>query len=364
MILGLYPIFAEDYNLTATATKRCKIHYRRLRKDGLSLPQGTLSKLITNALETRVNGALIKDRVNLRIAPPFSGDGPQSLINDLYLADQYVFGNICRFTPGQMQALLRTTPDHTSHQSLSNTLNAYDIRETHAEDGYEYVDGICYWLAIDDHFYQIQHVSLQIKQVEEYLNWLLRDKTNTVGGSDAIELMCEFDQSQVGGDLGDISAIEIGGIAPETIYQPPDKKTDMHDVKEVEKTKEIGSKYAKFEKAKGILDALFGPAGTQKIMDQIPDEASLEVKVNIGYKATRRKFGKEFMSNIASGLRNLPDGEMKVRGKQGKIHGSDIRLSEDMSVRKMEGDSSLLDMEHARDQMLEVHRRFIHDGKI
>ncbi|WP_432284956.1 hypothetical protein SLT36_26120 [Aminobacter sp. BA135] len=86
--------------------------------------------------------------------------------------------------------------------------------------------------------------------------------------------------------------------------------------------------------------------------------------MNIGYRATRRKFGKEFMGNIAAGLRNAPDGELKVRGRDGEIKGDDARLSADMTVRKMSDTSSLLDLESALGQMLEVHRRFLHDGKI
>ncbi|WP_162932905.1 hypothetical protein [Roseovarius sp. EL26] len=314
-------------------------------------------------MNTQKDGTLIKDSVDLRIAPASDEAQTQRLINDYHIENDYVFGNTCAFTPGQMQALLRTQTNN-NHGTLSDILDAYDIREARARDGHEYVGGICYWLAIEDHFYQIQHVSLQAKQMEEYFTWLLREQTNTVNINAFVELACQFDSQQVGGDLDDISSIEIGGIAPETIYQPSEPTPDEALVEDIETTETVGSESAYFDKARDVLEALVGSIGTQRIMDEIPDEASLEVKVNIGYKAKKRKFNKEFMGNIASGLRNLPDGEMRVRGRSGEMRGTDIRLSEDMSVKKVSDGSSLLDMEHALEQMLEVHRRFVHDGKI
>ena len=348
----------------ATPMKRCKIHYRRLRRDGANLPSGSFSELITKALNSPFDGVTLRDRVELRITASPPENPTHRVTNDLYISDGYVFGNVCSFTPGQMQALLKTAADQPSHASLQDALDAYEIQEARARQGHEYVGGICYWLAIDDHFYQIQHVSLQAKQMEEYFNWLLCERTNVVRGSGFIELMCEFDRQQVGGDLDEISSIEIGGVAPETIIQPSVETPDTSRIEEIETTESVGTKAAYFEKAREVLTALLGPVGTQDIMDSMPDEAALEVKVNIGYKSKRRMLNKEFMGNIASGLRNLPDGEMRVRGKSGEMRGLDVRLSEDMSVKRLSDESGLLDLEHALEQMLEVHRRFVHDGKI
>lgn len=348
----------------ATPTKRCRVHYRRLRRDGASLPSGSFSKLISDALHSNVDGVALKDKVDLRIMPPSPDSSARRVINDLHFFGDHVFGNACSFTPGQMQALLKTAAEQPSHGSLQEALARYDIDEAKAGAGREYVGGICYWLAIDDHFYQIQHVSLQAKQMEEYFGWLLRERTNVLGAGGFVELLCEFDRQQVGGDLDEISSIEIGGIAPETAFRPSTDTPDMPRVEEVETTESVGSMAAHFERAKKVLTALLGPAGTREIMDKMPVEAALEVKVNIGYKSRRRKLNKEFMGDIASGLRNLPDGEMRVRGKGGEMRGTDVRLSEDMSVNKLSDESGLLDLEHALEQMLEVHRRFLHDGKI
>ena len=346
--------------------KRCKIHYRRLRRNDSKLPDKTFSELISMALNREIEGAAIKDQVKLRIAPTSADGALQRMINHLHIDEGFVFGNACTFTPGQMQALLKIAATESEHGTLDEAMATYEIREARANPGHEYIGGICYWLAIEDHFYQIQHTSLQAKQMEEYFDWLLKRKAGVIGVGAQIELVSEFDRAQIGSDLGDISSIEVGGVVPETISMPDDSAFAKHvpTAHDVETTESVGSQSASFEKAKKVLEALLGPIGTRSILDQIPSEAALEVKVNIGYKAKKRKFNKEFMGNLASGLRNLPDGEIRVRGRDGEMKGADVRLSMDMSVKKMGDDSSLLDMEHALEQMLEVHRRFVHDGKI
>ena len=175
----------------------------------------------------------------------------------------------------------------------------------------------------------------------------------------------QFDRDQFGADLGDIKAIEIGGIVPETGQSSNEVTIGTDKIVDVESHESIGERIASgFGKAKNIITELLGPVEADKLIESVPDEAALEVKVNIGYRATKRKFGKEFMGNLASGLRNIPDGELRIRGKDGEIKGDDARLSSVMNIKKLSDASSLLDIEDAAEQLLEVHRRFLHDGKI
>jgi hypothetical protein len=233
----------------------------------------------------------------------------------------------------------------------------------------EYLHAITYILLVGDNLYQIQHTSLASKSVEEYLTWLLRDRTELISKDQFVELQAEFDREQVGSDLGGVMAVEIGGFVPETVKQYGKPEISLSELPEkmieVEHRESIGDKIAQtFHSAKQILVDLLGEVEAQKIIESTPPEAALEVKVSIGYRAKRRKFQKEFMRDLASGLRHLPDGQLRVRGRDGLLKGDDARLSSDMSVRRVGSTSSLLDLEDARRQMLEVHRRFLHDGRI
>lgn len=350
--------------------KRCKIHYRKLnRPDTTSFPEESLSSKIAEALQHQKDGVEVQSKVILRLADAPNMQGYQRFINYSHVSENFVFGDICLFSPGQMQALLSLQND-SKHSGLDETLNAWQIAESKAPPGKEYLHAIGYWMAYKDHFYMIQHVSLQTKAMEEYFTWLLREQTGAINANQYVQLNAVFDREQVGGDLGDINSIDIGGVVPETQYIPDIKLPETTsgadaNVTEVESHETLGKGVAaKFDKGRKILNELFGELEAERLIKSIPDEAALEVSVNIGYRAKKRKINKEFMGNIASGLRNIPDGEIKISGRDGTHKGNDARLSTDMSIKKMSDSSGLLDMEDALKQMQEVHRRFLHDGKI
>jgi len=323
-----------------------------------------LSEVIALGLQkTLPDGTKVGDTVKNRITAVPRQEEYRRLLNHHHIDDQYVFGDMCLFLPGQLQALLQLTAE-TEHKKLDEVLKAFAIAEQKAPDGTEHLHGMAYWLVCGDHFYMIQHVSIPTKAMEEYLTWLLRDQSKVIGPQQYVELQFEFDRAQTGDDLGAIKSIEIGGFVPETLPDEP-LPAVMDRVVDVEEKETVGDRILRgFAASKKILIDLLGEVGAQKIIDAMPTEAALEVRVNISYRATKRRIEKEFMSNIAAGLRNMAEGEIRVRGRDGEIKGEDARLSQDMNVKKVREASSLLDLEDALKQMLEVHRRFLYDGKI
>jgi hypothetical protein len=240
-----------------------------------------------------------------------------------------------------------------------------EIAEAAAPSGHEYVHGMTYWTVLGDHFYQIQHVSMQAKAMEEYLTWLLRD-TGSISATEAVMLQWKFDRSQVGDD--ELESIQIGGLMPETVYETPPAPpgTEVAGVvQDVETRETFGERVAAtFAKARQVIVDLIGEVETAKIISAMPPDAALDVRVNIGFKARKRKLKREVMANLEAGLRNIADGEIVAKGKNGEVRGNDARLSMDMNVRRISETSSLLDPEDALRQILEVHRRFLHDSKI
>lgn len=345
-------------------TRRCKIHYRRLRRDNNQFPN---ELTLAAALKVALNARSRSDRrkVGLHVANrvsrvPGSPDFRRLWNNYTAMDPDTVFGDVCLFLPGDLQALLDLAGDK-QQASLEEVMTAWDIAEQRAPDGMEYLRGITYWAAIGDHFYQIQDMSLQIKAMEEYLTWLLRDQTSTIGEDQYVELQATFDRQQLAED--DLSTIEVGGLVPETVHEDQVRKKDVLTEEEIKQS--LGERVAQgFGKARKILEDLLGEVEASKIIDAVPSDAALEVKVNIGYRALRRRLKREFMNNIAAGLRNMPDGEIKVRGRNGEVKGDDARLSLEMNIKRHSEQSSLLDLEDALRQILEVHRRFLHDGRI
>lgn len=349
------------------AKKPCRIHYRRLDRERGNFPQETLSNCIRAALNTPTeDGSLIRNRVVHRVTNAPGDAGYQRALNNYEITDEYVFGTTCLFAPGQMQALLKLVGDE-EQADLPAVMEAYEIAEQAAPVGHEYLHALSYWLAKDDHFYQIQAAALQAGAMEQYLTWLLAEKSGVIRSGEFVELKAIFDRDQLGDD--EPSFIQVGGIVPETIRaETPEPKNDQPDdaakIIDVDEREKLGGGLLGFAKARAILDDLYGKVKAQELIDAVPAEASLEVSVNIGYRATKRKLQKTFMKDLASGLRNLPDGEVTVRTKSGTAKGADARIYQDMNILKQDNASGLLVLTDVRDQMLEVHRRFLHDAKI
>lgn len=351
------------------ARKPCRIHYRKLVRNNGSFPELPLHERIAAALNTAMpDGSLIRSRVGNRVAASPTQAGYQRTLNNYQIEHDYVFGTTCLFAPGEMQALLRLTGDE-AQANLAAVLEAFEISEQRAPDGHEYLHGITYWTAIGDHFYQIQHIALQSGAMEQYLTWLLRDQASVITQQQFVTLQSVFDREQLGDE--DVNFIQVGGIIPETLRaepagQPQGLATpeDVARIVEIEERERLGGGMLGFDKGKRILEELYGDVRAQEMLDAVPAEAALEVSVNIGFRSKRRRLEKQFMNDLAAGLRNLPDGEVTVRTRGGTAKGPDARLFLDLSVERVSDASGLLSLDDARNQMLEVHRRFLHDGKI
>jgi hypothetical protein len=350
-------------------TKRVKIHYRRLIRADKSFPADLLSERIAAAMDTKLaNGTRVRERVSNRVVPVVGSPGFERMLNTYHAGEDFVFGTVCLFSPGQLQALLKVADDAGEHPNLAEVLEQLEIAEAAAPKGHEYVHGMTYWMATGDHFYQIQHTALQSKAMEEYLTWLLREQTGAIGANQAVLLQWKFDRAQVGDD--ELTSIEVGGLMPETYHPPapePGAATPGQGAQseEVQTRETLGEKVASsFAKARQVLVDLIGEVETAKIIETMPPEASLDVRVNIGFRAKKRRLKREVMNNLETGLRNIADGEVIARGRNGEVRGEDARLSLDMGVKRISDTSSLLDPADALRQMQEVHRRFLHDGKL
>lgn len=336
--------------------KYCKVHYRKLSREAGRFPDLTLSKALSQALNFRhSSGTLIAENWRLRVSKVSGNEEHYRFLNDFHDDGESVFGNVCLFSPGQLQALIEQDPDAP----------VVDISEKRAPDGTDYLHAICYWLAIRDHFLIVQHISLQSKALEEYFTWLLREQTSVIQAQHAVQLNIVFDLNQVGHDLGDITAIEIGGVLPDTVRSEPIRAEVERASMEYDTQRSLGERVIRtFAKGKEILEAAIGPMETSRLIESMPEDAALEVNVGFGYRAKKRKFDKRFMSELEASLRNLPDGEVRVSAKSGNAVGNDARLQMDMPIKLVREHSSLLDNQDALSKLKEVYRRFLEDGRI
>ena len=324
------------------------VHYRRLVRDGWT--GGTLSGAIADALNAKPNGSDERYADDWRLRVAAEGENLHRFINNFHIADNFVFGNLCAYTADEMQTVIATS---------ARAVPEVDIEDQQAPTGRDYLHGIAYWLAINDHCYVVQHMSVRSKALEEYLTWFLRETLTT---PDSVTLQAVFDIGSVGDDLGDVTSIEIGGLVPETVQdlgvQPKTRGTRL-----VQRRRSIADRPV-FSKCREVLDAAFGTLETERLLERMPEDAALQVMLHVSYLATSREVDRTSMKDLGVALRNLDDGEVRIRAKDGTIRSDEARLKARMPFRRVRENGSLLELDYVLEQLMETHRRFTADGKI
>ena len=310
-----------------------------------------LSTVVAQALNSTKGGIRYSDDWKLRVETVMA-DPPQSrLINNVHADRLTTFGALCLYAQHQMQAMIATDSRSPSADVT--------IRDAPAPAGRDFLYGIAYWLLVGDHCYVVQHPRVTSKSLEAYLTWLLRESA-MLDNSQTFVLRSEFDVSAIGGELDDVTSIEVGGLVPETLSNETPQNSD----REVEERRSLREIKPTFAKAQEVLQRLLGPLRATQIMGDVPDGAALDVTVNIGYRSKRRKVDRTVLKDIATHLRNLGDGDVKIRGRNGTMRGDDARLHMKMPFQLVRSNGNLLHLANTRDQLQRVHERFLEDGKI
>ena len=247
-------------------TKYKDVNYRKLVRDQWS--GGTLAAAIAAALGSRPAGSVVRyeDDWRLRVTTARGDESQSRFVNNFQVTGSYVFGNLCAFTGNEMQAVVATD---------SEAARETDISDLGAPTGQDYLHGIAYWLAVDDHCYVLQDMRVRTKALEEYLTWLLRD---ALGVEDTVTLQAVFDVSSIGGDLGEVQAIEIGGLAPETARNLA--VPDQERAARVVGRRRALAERSVFSKSRDVLEAAFGTLETERLLERMPEDAALQVVAN------------------------------------------------------------------------------------
>lgn len=280
------------------------------------------------------------------LVPP--SDDETLLMNVYHDDGSFFFGDLTQYTRGFLQALLAEVED----------VPMLTVEQEPPPEGKEYVHSMMYWMAIGNHLLMAQSRSLTGKQLEEYLTWLLKDRTATIEPTGHVILQSKFDAEEVGGDLADISEIIVGGKTAVAHPEPKPEPPPLRE-REVEAYRELAERRPWRDRAIEVLRAVMNnEADVQELLDSMPEDADLQVSVHIGYRTRRRRVTRAPMQQA---LRNLPEGEITAIGKHGRLTGKDIRLSYPARILKS---GSLLDLEDVVRALREAYNYFVENGKI
>lgn len=330
--------------------KPLTVHYRRMEDPVGALNGSTLEAVVRAAITNPHNGEALSGHWKRRawLVPP---DNTDTLLMNVFHDDGIsFFGDLTVYTHGFMQALLRSEQDAAM----------LPVEQQPPPVGREYIHSMMFWMVIGNHVLTIQSRSLTTKQLEQYLTWLLKERTNEMGANGQVLLNAKFDVNDMGGDLDDVREIIVGGagVVQAAPVRVPDQPVEVPE-REVEQRVDVDAKRSWGERAINVLRAIMSnEADVQRLLESIPEGADLDVSVHIGYKAKKRRVSRAPMQQA---LRNLPEGEITAVGKHGRQSGGDIRLSFPVSVLC---NGSLLDPNDVRSKLRSAYDYFVENGKI
>jgi hypothetical protein len=338
--------------MAAVQRQPVTIHYRRLEDATGAFGTRTLHTALRASLKHEVEGRRLGEHWGRRAWTVPPSDEDTYLMNLHSDHREYFFGDLTHYTKGYHQALLAQAADTPMVQ----------VEQLPPPRGKEYIHSMMYWMAIKNHLFMIQSRSLGSKQLEEYLTWLLKDRSGAIGSTGHVILKTKFDSGEVGGDLDDIQEIIVGGRAPTAteVAAPAVHGAPPIGFAEGDEYHKLGTRKPLWSRALDVLRAaMSNEADVQEFLKSVPLDAELDVSVHIGYTSrTRRPVSRAPMQTA---LRNLPDGEITARGPGGRMTGNDIRLSHKASVIK---NGNLLDIDDVIRALRGAHAFLADNGKI
>jgi hypothetical protein len=336
------------------------VHYRRVVSgDGVQLDK-TFEEACRGALgETDDSSVSLWNRVFDRVFADPEGMQQQIILNRVADLTSAVFGEMCLVDTKSMQALLAHTPS-TVTLSQVTVAEIYDLHESEAPSGSQFVRGMAYWLAIGNHLFFVKTSSMSPRLMQKYFAWLLVGKDASFPAGTSFDLQAEFNMAAVPGDVGDIKAFRVkGGSAPQFVANIIED-----EVKEVSTTKKVADKFVAFSQALPIIRAILGDDKTKSLVDSLGPEEYLSVDASVKVRGRRTAGSKAKLRELTSGLDDLTDGSIQIEGKNGRISDGDAILRTTMPFDLVAEGASLLDFNNVADQLQVVYSRFVQDGMI
>lgn len=335
------------------------VHYRRFEADAKLLKSKTLENLCREALNSQNGVSALWARPEDRVFDVTDADGRKIFLNKVADLSSAVFGEMCLAQAKDLQALLKMEPSEVELSDLT-TATVYDLNESEAPAGSQFIRGLAYWIAIGNHVLFVKTHSMTPELVRLYLDWLLKTGGGVMDPAVAFTLNAEFDNTMTAGDIGEIRNLRVTGkSAPQAVSVPDELKG-----REVKTSRRIADRFAQMQQAVPIVEAIFGKPKTASLVESLGPEEYLAVEASVKVRGRRTEKSREKFQAIANDLADASDARVEIEGKDGKVVDGDAILRTRMPFIVPHEGSSLLEFDNVADQLQEVYSRFVKDGKI
>lgn len=336
------------------------VHYRRFDVSDPKLLGGkTLEALCREALNSENAGLKLWSRPQDRVFDVSDVDGRKIFLNKIADLSSAVFGEMCLAQSKDLQALLKMEASEVELSDIT-TATVYDLNETAAPEGSQFIRGLAYWIAIGNHLLFVKTHSMTPELIRLYLDWLIKNRGSVADPSLSFSLNAEFDQTATADDIGEIRNLRVSGkSAPKIInFEGASEK------RVVSTTRRIADRFAEMQQAVPIVEALFGKSRSDSLVESLGPEEYLAVEASVKVRGRRTEESRKKFQAIANDLADESDAKVQIEGKDGRIVDGDAILRTRMPFHLPHEGSNLLEFDNVADQLQEVYARFVKDGKI
>lgn len=312
-------------------TKRKLFHYRK----------ATFLKPIGSTLQDLVGQALLKfNRVGDRfqLLDEVTDDGWRRFINTHRAAIGMEFGNLVLYTPDQARHIFAV-------DESADELDIEQIAPGSTKDGKkrQFLESILYYGVQGNHMILLQSMALKARDIEAYLNWLLK-RAGLLDDENAVFLN-NFVPQQTRDKLekAEIKSVRLGT----PLIDMPDKRMTTEIGKDgMEK---LSSRFRPWGEGMAILRALIAPERMRGLsMADMESANDLEVFVEITYRRQADDQSKKLLNRLTTALRHVGDDDLRIEFKGGVMIGSDLQVK---SLRPVTAYNGLVEPQDVFQQM-------------
>ena len=219
----------------------------------------------------------------------------------------------------------------------------FDVDELPPPTGKEYLEGSVYFGVLDNHVVLLQSSVLRTRDLEQHLNWLLRNKARVIMENNAVSL-----DDNLPAESGDLSQAKGLVLDAPVHFQTMGTganvtKEDVREVRRARKRKRpkespIGThtEIIPVGRAWDAVKAFFGEGfnlpGSLNVEDLLRSN-NLRVKLQLLWTNTRGQDSADFVRNVAHRLRHVTDEvEYAVQTKSGLIGRNVFKPTQDYSI--------------------------------
>lgn len=292
-------------------------YYRRVSFKGVD--GTTLQQLLSQALASQ---ATIKDRLQAVDAAA----SEFRFISDFVTDGNYLCGRLTAFQRGSFQLVIE---DNEGAKSLS--LAAIKPPKSKGGMQQQFVPGILHFVVFGNHIAIVQSTALRSSGFEEYLLWLLRDRTRLMNESQGLVLKDEPQKATKARiRKSHVTSVLIGKpLMDEIAPAKPSEGVVSAKFKTNKKTLQFLRSF--------IEDSEFERIG---LKDEIFD-GNLEVWIEIRYPKYQRRrpdSSVELLDNLAIALRDVDEGQTRLKLADGSVVlGKDLKISSSVDIYLDEG---------------------------